>query len=43
MYENVDAETFYEIFEIARAFTENGELVNWHDVKITNVGIGYTR
>ena len=37
----VDASTFHDIFEVARKYTENGELVDLHDVKTTNDGVGY--
>lgn len=37
----VDASTFHDIFEVARKYTKNGELVDLHDVKTTEDGIGY--
>ena len=33
MYEDVDAETFHDIFEVAKKYTENGELVDLHEIK----------
>lgn len=41
VYSNVDGETFRDVFEIARAYTENGELVDLHGVDTTDDGIGY--
>lgn len=41
MYENVDGQTFHDIFEIVRAYTENGELVDLHSVKEDEHGAGY--
>ena len=41
MYENVDAQTFHDIFEIARTYAENGELVDLHGVKEDYHGVGY--
>ena len=41
MYENVDGQTFHDIFEIVRAYTENGELVDLHSVKEDEHGVGY--
>lgn len=38
---SVDASTFHDIFEVARKYTKNGELVDLHDVKTTKDGIGY--
>ena len=37
----VDANTFHDIFEVARKYTRNGELVDLHSVKTTEDGIGY--
>ncbi len=31
LYENIDGDLFHDIFEIARNYTENGELVDLHD------------
>lgn len=42
VYSNVDAQTFRDMFEIARTYTKNGELVDLHDVETTDEhGIGY--
>lgn len=37
----VDANTFHDIFEVARKYTRNGELVDLHSVETTEDGIGY--
>lgn len=37
----VDASTFHDIFEVARKYTRNGELVDLHSVGTTEDGIGY--
>lgn len=37
----VDASTFHDIFEVARKYTRNGELVDLHSVETTEDGIGY--
>ena len=37
----VDASTFHDIFEVARKYTRNGELVDLHSVEATEDGIGY--
>ncbi len=39
--ENVDGELFHDVFEIARHYLENGELVDLHETKTTEDGIGY--
>lgn len=41
MYENVDGQTFKDMFEIARSYTSNGELVDIHPVETTEGTIGY--
>lgn len=41
MHQKVDGNTFHDIFEIARAYTKNGELVDLHSVETTDDGIGY--
>ena len=41
LYTDVDAKTFHDVFEVARAFTENGELVDLHGIETTDDGIGY--
>lgn len=41
MHENVDGQTFKDMFEIARTFTKNGELVDLHNAETTEDGIGY--
>lgn len=37
----VDGQTFRDIFEVARTYTPNGELVDLHGVETTEDGIGY--
>ena len=37
----VDANTFHDIFEVARKYTKHGELVDLHSVQTTEDGIGY--
>lgn len=39
--ENVDGALFHDVFEIARKYLENGELVDLHAVETTEDGIGY--
>ena len=39
--ENVDGELFHDVFEIARSYLENGELVDLHEVNTTDESIGY--
>ena len=41
IYKDVDAETFHDVFEIARTYLENGELVDLHGIKTTEDGVGY--
>ena len=42
LYENVDGETFHDVFEITRHYLEYGELVDLHEVEDTEEhGIGY--
>lgn len=41
IYGNVDGQTFHDIFEIVRTYLKNGELVDLHNVKTTDDGIGY--
>ena len=41
LYKSVDAETFHDVFEIARAHTNYGELVDLHPVKTNEDSIGY--
>lgn len=41
LFGNVDGNTFHDVFEVARAFTRNGELVDLHEVKSSDDGIGY--
>ena len=46
IFKNVDGQTFHDIFEIARTYLPNGELVDLHDVETTEehgVGYKYTR
>jgi hypothetical protein len=43
IYKNVDGQTFHDIFEIVRLYTENGELVDLHGVDDgSEHGIGYS-
>lgn len=37
----VDAQTFRDMFEISRKYTQNGELVDIHPVKTTEDSVGY--
>lgn len=41
LYEGVDSSLFHDVFEIARCYLENGELVDLHEVNTTEDGIGY--
>ncbi len=41
IYEGVDGSLFHDVFEIARNYLQNGELVDLHDIKTTEDGIGY--
>lgn len=42
MYEGVEPELFHDVFEVARKYLENGELVDLHGVETTeDHGIGY--
>lgn len=41
LHKNVDGETFHDIFEIARAHTDNGELVDLHPIKTNEDSTGY--
>lgn len=41
IYEDVNGALFHDCFEIARKYLENGELVDLHDIKTTEDGIGY--
>lgn len=41
IYENVDGQTFHDLFEIARIYTENGELVDLHDIEDYNKSKNY--
>lgn len=41
LHKNVDAETFHDVFEIARAHTDNGELVDLHPIKTNEDSTGY--
>ena len=41
VYENVDAQTFHDIFEIVRKYTKNGELVDVHPAISTEEETGY--
>lgn len=41
IYENVDGNLFHDIFEIAKKYLENGELVDLHDVKSDEYSTGY--
>ena len=43
IYENVDGETFHDIFEISRAYTQYGELVDLHDATSDENGIPYSQ
>ncbi len=41
IYEDVNPQLFHDVFEIARCYLENGELVDLHEVNTTEDGIGY--
>lgn len=41
VYENVDGKTFRDVFEIARTYTRNGELVDLHPVESGEYETGY--
>ena len=41
IHKNVDGETFHDMFEIARANTNNGELVDLHPVETNEDSTGY--
>lgn len=41
LYENVDGQTFRDVFEISRTYLANGELVDLHEVKSSEKGVGY--
>ena len=41
IYEGVDGSLFHDCFEISRKYLRNGELVDLHEVKTTEDGIGY--
>ena len=41
LYENVNASLFHDCFEIVRQYLRFGELVDLHEVKTTEDGIGY--
>jgi hypothetical protein len=41
LYKNVDAETFHDMFEIARTYTDNGELVDLHPINTNEDSLGY--
>jgi len=41
IYENVDGALFHDVFEIARKYLRNGELVDLHGIETTEDGIGY--
>ena len=41
IYEGVDGKLFHEVFEIARKYLKNGELVDLHGIETTEDGIGY--
>ena len=41
LYKNVDPETFHDMFEIARTYTDNGELVDLHPIETNEDSIGY--
>lgn len=33
MFDNIDANTFHDIFEVSKAYTKNGELVDLHNIE----------
>ena len=41
MYEDVTPSLFHDVFEVARKYLTNGELVDLHTIKTTEDGIGY--
>ena len=41
VYDNVDGQTFHDVFEIARTYTKNGELVDLHPIETSDEGTGY--
>lgn len=41
VYSNVDGKTFHDVFEIARSYTENGELVDLHPIETNEDATGY--
>jgi hypothetical protein len=41
IYDNVDGNTFRDVFEIARTYTRNGELVDLHPVESNDYETGY--
>ena len=41
IYDNVDGQTFRDVFEIARTYTKNGELVDLHPVVTNEDAVGY--
>lgn len=41
VYENVDAQTFHDVFDIVRNYTQYGELVDVHPIVSTEDDIGY--
>lgn len=41
MCKSVDGALFHDVFEIARKYLRNGELVDLHDVETTEDGVGY--
>lgn len=41
VYDNVDGKTFHDVFEIARSYTENGELVDLHPIETNEDATGY--
>lgn len=41
IYEGVDGKLFHDVFEIARKYLKNGELVDLHGIETTENGIGY--
>lgn len=41
MYEDVEPSLFHDVFEVARKYLTNGELVDLHGIETTEDGIGY--
>lgn len=41
IYENVDSALFHDVFELARKYLRNGELVDLHNIETTEDGTGY--